>query len=368
MFIASIVLMTLCSCVSVNKGEISVSGERSQTQENLALVESAVVKLEAAATKQQSDIVQARQTITSMEKLAVADADFSGKLLAWSGRLAIIEGRYSEAQRLFRQSSAASAGNVPAVILGVRLEGDPARRFEIVERELAFTGQLSSAAGYGELQIERARSLFELNRFAEAAGSFDAAFSAPIAGVYRESYLSTRDQAWNLRSASGVNTGTLNTLTRETISWNDCLTLAKNETGLLRFITGGRDISNTEVFNRLVDRAFIPNIQDINSAWPAARPKIDETVTRAGAAWFIWHLYAEARADRGLLTRYSSRYSTGQNPRSPIADVPPLSLFFDSILGCVETEFLSLPDGRNFNPAQMIRGAELLLVLRKIDN
>jgi hypothetical protein len=68
-----------------------------------------------------------------------------------------------------------------------------------------------------------------------------------------------------------------------------------------------------------------------------------------------------------LLNRYSSRYATGANPRSPIADIPPLSLFFDSILGCVETEFLSLPDGRNFKPAQFVRGTELLAVLKKID-
>jgi hypothetical protein len=69
-----------------------------------------------------------------------------------------------------------------------------------------------------------------------------------------------------------------------------------------------------------------------------------------------------------MLSRYSARYATGANPRSPIADIPALSPFFDSILGCVETEFLSLPDGRNFRPTQFIRGAELLTILKKIDN
>jgi hypothetical protein len=123
------------------------------------------------------------------------------------------------------------------------------------------------------------------------------------------------------------------------------------------------------LFNRLTDRSFIPYSQDIGlSEWPSARPVINETVTRSGAAWFIWHLYAETRADRGLLSRYSARYATGPNPRSPIADVPPLSPFFDSILGCVETEYLSLPDGRNFRSALPIRGTEMLSILKKIDN
>ncbi|MDR1840242.1 MAG: hypothetical protein LBQ93_11750 [Treponema sp.] len=358
------------ACVSMQK-DISISSQMNQTDRNLARIESAIVPLEAAggteARRRQSEVSSARQMITGMEREASADADYSGKLTAWSGRLAIIEGRYSEAQRLYRQSAAASPSNIPSVILGIRLEGDPSKRLEIIERELALTNL--QAAGVGELNIERGRSLIELNRFSEAVGAFDVAFSSNLNSVYRENYIAERNRAWELRNTSGVGAGTLGMLGRESITWNDCITLAKNETQLLRFITGGRDIANAELFNRLVDRAFIPYTQDISvSEWPTARPRADETVTRAGAAWFIWRLYAEARADRGLLTRYSARYATGTNPRSPIADVPPLSPFFDSILGCVETEFLSLVDGRNFRSVQPIRGAELLTVLRKIDN
>ena len=124
-----------------------------------------------------------------------------------------------------------------------------------------------------------------------------------------------------------------------------------------------------EFFSRLLERGFIPLSQDVNAGeWPSLLPGQNDIVTRAGAAWFIWHLYAEARADRQMLSRYSSRFATGPNPRSPIADIPPLSPFFDSILGCVETELLHLIDGRNFGPAQLIRGTELLGMLRRIDN
>jgi len=358
------------ACVSMQK-DISISSQMTETDKNLARIESAVVPLEASggteARRRQSEVSSARQLITSMERETSTDADYSGKLTAWSGRLAIIEGRYSEAQRLYRQSSAASPGNIPSVILGIRLEGDPSKKLEIIERELALTNL--NAAGIGELNIERGRSLIELNRFSEAAGAFDIAFSSNLNPVYRENYIAERDRAWELRNTSGVGAGTLVMLGRESITWNDCITLAKNETQLLRFITGGRDIANAELFNRLVERAFIPYTQDISvNEWPTAKPRTDETVTRAGAAWFIWHLYAEARADRGLLTRYSARYATGNNPRSPIADIPALSPFFDSILGSVETEYLSLPDGRNFRPVQPIRGVELLTILRRIDN
>jgi tetratricopeptide (TPR) repeat protein len=306
--------------------------------------------------------------ISNMEREASADVDFSGKLTAWSGRLALLENRYSEAQRLHRQSQATSPGNVPSIILGIRLEGDPSRRLEIIERELVVAGRQSST-GFGELQLERGRALFELNRFAEAVGAYDSAFTSGLNPVYSDSYRGERDRAWELRNTTGVRAGTLSLLGRESINWNDCINIAANETQLLRFITGGRTLNEAELFNRLLERGFIPYMQDVKiHDWQSARPRADETVTRAGAAWFIWHLYAESRGDRGLLTRYSSRFATGVNPRSPIADIPPLSPFFDSILGCVEREYLSLPDGRNFRPEQPIRGTELLSIYRKIDN
>jgi len=370
-FVMLITAVFFSACISMRGGDISIDGQRSQTDTKLAKAEEAIVPLEAVggieARKRQEEITSARQIITSLEKEASADADYNGKLLAWSGRLAILEGKYTDAQRLHRQSNAVSQGNVPAAILGIRLEGDPSKRLEMIERELSIAGQ--RAVGVGELNIERGRALTELNRFSEAAGAFDTAFSSRLSSVYSKSYTPDRNRAWELRNTTGVAAGTLDTLGRDTITWNDCITITKNETQLLRFLTAGRSISDTDMFNRLVERGFIPYAQDVSVLdWPSAKPKADENVTRAGAAWFIWHLYAEARADRNLLTRYSARYATGSNPRSPITDIPPLSPFFDSILGCVETEQMSLIDGRNFRPAQSMRGAELLSVLKKIDN
>ena len=372
-FIVCIIAAFFSSCTSLQKKDILIDSPRDQMETNLSKLEDAVVPLEALggteARRHQGEITAARQIIGGLEKEASADADYSSKLTAWSGRLAILEGRYSEAQRLYRQSTALSPGNIPSVILGIRLEGDPAKRLDFVEKELAITGQPSSVAGYGELHIEKGRSLVELNRFSEAVGAFDTAFSSGLNNVYRESYVKTRDRAWELRNTGGASAVIIDMAGRDSINWNDCITIAKNETQLLRFISGGRDLGEAEFFNRLLDRAFIPYTQDISvNEWPNGRPRADQAVTRAGAAWLIWHLYAEARADRSLLSRYSTRYATGANPRSPIADIPPLSPFFDSILGCVETELMSLPDGRNFSPAQSIRGAELLSILKKIDS
>ena len=365
-----IISIILSACASLQK-DVSLNVQKSQLELNLEKLETRIIPLEAIGgaevNKRSGELKAVRAIIDEMEKESAADADYSGKLIAWSGRLAILEGRYSEAQRLYRQSQAVSPGSLVSIVLGIRLEGDPAKRLLRIEQELAYTGFDSRAAGFGELHIEKASSLLELRRFAEAAGAFDIVFASGINPVYRESYQAARDRAWELRGADG-SSAINNILDRGGMTWKDAITLAKNETKLLWFITAGRDPGDADLLGRLSERAFIPYTQDITlSEWPRTALKLTDPVLRGGAAWFIWHLYAEARADRGLLSRYSARYATGINPRSPIADLPVLSPFFDSILGCVETELLSLPNGRNFNPGDPIRAAEFLAVLKKID-
>jgi len=371
LFFVCILSAFFSACVTVRSDITINSGQMAQSERKLADVEAAIIPLEAIgpreARNRMGDITAARQLINSITKEASADAHLSGQLTAWSGRLAILEGRYSEAVRLYRQSNNVSQGNFPSIILSIRLEGDPAKRMEMIEKELAFLGQRGQ--GSGELNIEKGRTLFEMNRFSEAAGAYDIAFSSQLNKIYSESYGAERNRAWELRNTSGLSSGSLDILGRETMTWNDCITLVRRETQLFTFLTGGAAVSDADLFNRLVDRGFIPIIQDITlTQWPAAKPRQTDNVTRAGAAWFILHLHAEARADRGMLSRYSTRYATGSNPRSPIADVPPLSPFFDSILGCVEREYMSLPDGRNFRPTQPMRSTDFLSIIRKIDN
>jgi hypothetical protein len=143
--------------------------------------------------------------------------------------------------------------------------------------------------------------------------------------------------------------------------------ITKSETDLLRFITAGRDWPAEIIFTQLLERSFIPITQDAaRTEWPYTKPSSSEIVLRSGAAWFLWHLNAEKRANRGLLTRYSSRYANTPNARSPIGDLEIRSPFFDSVLGCVESEFMSLPDGRNFMPNERVKGSEYLSMVKKL--
>jgi tetratricopeptide (TPR) repeat protein len=362
-FAAALAALSLVAGCATMKGDRFISSSREQLEISLAELERLVVALDTVMPEQerQTALAAARRMALDMEKESEADADYAARLAAWSGRIAILEGRYSEAVRLHRRSRSLSPGNLPSIILGIRLEGDPVKRLELAERELSLAGQ-----GAGELQIEKGRALVELRRFGEAVAFFDSAFASGLDSVYAETYRPARERAWELRNAEGYG-GTLAILEQGGVNWKNCVSLIQRETRLLYFLTAGKDVSETELFNRLVERGYIPATQDVSLGdWPSIKPRIEDPVFRSGAAWLIWHLYAENRAGRGLLSKYSARFASGTSPRSPIADLSPLSPFFDSILGCVETELLSLPDGKNFRPAEPVRGAELLAILKKI--
>jgi tetratricopeptide (TPR) repeat protein len=336
------------------------------------------VALDRPSAGNRDRIAAARNRIAELEKKPSADTEYTAALAAWSGRLYLQEAKTGEALREFKKSQSLWPGNTQSLILALRLEGDPQKRLTLIDQELRITGPSGGEAPAPEdtvspaaaLHLERGRTLMELRRYREAAGAFDTAFAESLPPVYRETYGESRALAWKLRDALPETEGTtLDLLEQEAMTWLSVIELTKTETDLLRFLTAGRNLPSADLFSRLLDRSFIPYTQDITRLeWPADKPRIEEQVLRSGAAWFLWRLYAENRADRGLLSKYSSRYSSLTNPRSPIADLPLLSPFFDAILGCVETELLFLPDGRNFNPGNAIRGAEFLAILKKTGN
>jgi hypothetical protein len=350
-------LFLFLSCQSMQKDRlVEVSGEPGGR--DIVELEEMVVSLDVNSSRER--IAGVRRRITELEKNPLPDTGYKATLAALSGRLFILEEKQGDAQRQMKNSQTLSPGNIQALVLSVRLEKDVQKRLAMIDRELGVEAA-------GELQIERGRNLMEVRRYREAAAAFDTAFAAGLSPVYRETYRNVRDRAWELRDAEAGTGNTQAIAERDGLTWIDLIELTRGETELLRFLTAGRDWPAADIFNRLLERSFIPYTQDASVIeWPDRKPRSGEEVTRSGAAYYIWHIYAESRAERGLLSRYSSRYASRPNSKSPVADLPLLSPFFDSILGCVEAEFMALPDGRNFHPGEKVRGAEMLAILRKI--
>ena len=327
----------------------------------LAELEETVVRMDGAGAAR-DELARARQQVSSLQGTA-ADPAFDALLSAWSGRLYLMEGKTGDAQREYRKSQSLSPFNLPARILSFRLERDPAARLSMIDQSL------ETEHDTGELLAERGRTLFDMNRFSESVAAFDAAFvlleSKPF---YEEAYGVFRGKAWELRELEHNAPKIIVEIARQgEITWKDLIEITKTETDLLRFATAGRDWPSESLFSQLLDRSFIPFTQDTSPGeWPVSKPSSGEIVYRSGAAWFLWHIYAENRGNRGLLTRYSARLANSPNARSPVADLDINSPFIDSVLGCVESEFMSLPDGRNFMPRERVRGSDYLSMLKKL--
>jgi tetratricopeptide (TPR) repeat protein len=351
----------LSGCQSLQKDLVITSPADEALFRDLAELEKNVAVLDASNPSRE-DLAAARRRIETMRE-SVPDG-VQSQLAAWSGRLYLMEGRMSEAQREYRNSRNLSPANMPQTVLSFRLERDLQKRLALIDETLRAEPET------GEFLLERGRVLLDLNRFSEALAAFDASFirlnEKPF---YEESYKSFRDKAWELRDLRAEGGRTIEIVGQNEISWRDIIELTKNENAeLLRFLTAGRDWPAEDIFSRLLERSFIPATQDVAILdWPQSKPASREAVTRAGTAWFLWHLYAANKGGgQGLLTQYSSGYSTIRGGRSPIPDIPLLSPYFDSILGCVESEFLSLPDGRNFVPHEKSRAPEYLAALRRL--
>ena len=328
---------------------------------NLGELEETIIRLDGGGAGR-DEIARARQQVSSLQG-TVADPDFEAHLAAWSGRLYLMEGRTADAQREYRRSQSLSSLNIPSLVLSFRLEQNPSRRLSMINQSL------DSSYPQGEFLVEKGRVLFDLNRFAESVAAFDASFIV-LNGKpwYQESYKVFRDKAWELKDLQqGAVSRTVEIAGQGEITWKDLIEITRNETDLLRFITAGRDWPVEALFSQLLERSFFPITQDTAlTEWPLARPSSEDIVLRSGAAWFLWHLNAENRANRGLLTQYSARLANTPNARSPVLDLDIWSPFLDSVLGCVEWEIMSLPDGRNFHPSQRVKGSDFLAMLKKL--
>ena len=68
-----------------------------------------------------------------------------------------------------------------------------------------------------------------------------------------------------------------------------------------------------------------------------------------------------------MLSRYSEKYKKSGRTKSPVADVSVEDADFDAVLGVVESEFMELPDGKNFNPDKVVTKLQFITWIKRAD-
>jgi len=344
---ASLAILALpLSCASMQDDRL-VSVDDKTAADRLAGIEEAVVRLDAVAEDgKAAAIASARDRVTALEKLNVSDTVFQSRLAAWSGRLYLLTGKTGEASKRYETASKLLVADVPTVILGARLEKTPELAFDSVEKSLLVD------PGDPRLLVERALYAERLGRYETAVAAFDAAFPQ-LPAYYRDTYKPVRDRAWNLRGTGSETDKTVAAiLAKPSVTWQDAIAYVSLKGPLLDFATAGKTVSPSKLFPKLMESAVIPPTST------GLSPRASDSITRSDAAWFLWHALAERRADKGILTKYSKRWAALRDGPSPIPDVPIADRAFDSVMGCVESEIMALPDGKNFRPLDPVSGAD----------
>jgi len=341
--------ITGCASMQEEKGPMFVVSEGDRAA--LVALEESIVPLERVAVP--ADVSRARKAASSLKARTVLDADFQARLAAWSGRLSLLEGKPIEAERSYREAQAFVPVVGPSAVLGIRLAGDAEKRLAACDALERRFGQLPEAL------VERGRALLELGRYREAVAAFDTAFPE-LLPIYRRTWGPERDRAWAARDLADGTVGSMATLAAERVlTWQGALTLARDGTKLIEFATGGKKaVPARQLVKPLLDAGILPAGFTADS--------LEAPLRREAAAWFLWRLAARRSGDVSSLERYSRYLSVSGDP-SPIPDVPVSSPFFDAIMGSVESEFLSLVDGRRFDPEGTVNGAEFFAALQRVE-
>jgi len=365
--------LSFMSCASLQR-DVKVSAAGEPLMAALSDVSLRIVALDALSAhgaRDTRDMREVRESVTSLERSAVRDAAFEASLAAWSGRLFLLEGRRADAEARLKRAAQMDVADIAVIVLKSRLETDSAKRLALLDAEIAVSDDS------GALDVEKALAMLGLGRYREAVALFDEAFPK-LPRVYAETYRTLRDNAWNMRNAGdGASATAAAILSRSAVTWRDTLDLTLEETDLLAgYVDGANAASREALFERLLDRGIAPSRKftdgkyadggDARSARRIAE-RMGEPIMRADAAWFLWHLYAGLRGDPTLLSRYSRSLAERHATASPVPDVPSSSPFFDSALGCVEWEFMSLVDGVSFKPEKTVDGASLLRMLQRLE-
>lgn len=350
----SIIIAAVClslsvvSCASLQKDRLSETATDSSLSE-IEKLEAMIVPLDALSDADRKPahprVAEARKAVKDLELKQIRDIVFEAHLASWSGRLSLIEGNRTEAGRAQSRVEKLGVGIDEGKILQSRLIKDDLER-------LSFLDEARKGADRPELfDVERGLTLLTLGDNLAAAAAFDSGL-AKLPAFYSETYAEKRERAWNLRDlGQGTDSQTAERAAKEKIDWEDVVVLTSTETELFNLITGGEKWNADKLTKALLERKILPS---------------EQTVTRASMARYLWSLNAHRQGKPALLTQYSDRIRTLTNPKSPVPDVYPGDPWFDSVLGCIEWEFMNLEDGRNFNPSGAVKGTDFLRMVKRL--
>ena len=350
---ALVLLPLLFSCTSlqqdVNIEQVSYSAEVLSFEERFAFIDadSFLPATDSEAEKENRERVE--KFVSDIDK-ALEDNSVQkasrARLFALAGKAYLVSGSKSKASAMYEKSVSEYKGDTQGVILAHRLgllstSNIEEKVNEVSERNL--------------LVLERAINLFQQKRYADSVAKFDESFLS-LAEFYQAAYGKIRNLSWNFRNID-ADSDSAELLSLPEITVSQMLSIAKGKSDFLYNLAGGKKMSDREFYYKVSSTGLLDSVS-------AESPRVesDEKASKYLSARFLWNLY-NARKKSANPKKYSEKFK-----KSPVMDLQLDSPDFDAVLGCVEGEFMSLEDGRNFYGEKTVSGTEFDSYVEKMEN
>lgn len=365
LFLLLIPVLFLAGCATLQHDMIVSSDLFAQSEDILQLEETIAnldaISLEHDNTHLLEDFMKTAQEL--LEEIQVhfkknaVQKELAARLYALSGRTCLLMNKKAKAQEYYKLSKNASKGDSQGIILGSRLG---------FVTNLEDENLLSGANENGLIKLEIGLKYYREGKFSECAAMLDSAF-IELPDFYKHAYSSIRENAWRMKDIDDTarDEKMLALLQKNQITVGQMLLIAQDASEFTFRYTADRHLSENELYARInTVGLLLPLSSTKEISLKSDSLSKNQIVNRRFAARFLWNLYAMEKALGAEAVKYSE-YMRKEN-YSPINDVSVDSEDFDAILGCVETELISMPDGENFRPEEIPAAAQFLEWIKKL--
>ncbi len=365
------VMLLAASCATLQQDVYTYTEENSYIYSSIEIYEERFIKLDARVQMENpaplteinallADIGAYKSSTKVTEPVLIA------RLRAFEGLLYKMAGKKREAEGAYNEARSLQKGDRYVQLLGTRLLKNQEESLAHIEGILKYDSKNSV------LQLEKGKLLYQLKKYDQAISVIDNAFmlfDAEGLPQYRTVYNPLRTYIWDLNTAYGSDS--------EASAAHD-LTDLQGKLTLESLVS--LTLDNTKLLEKSPKqkmKAYITSLEDggyfssaadqRNKAGSSSYMTGAENMTRKMCARFIWNVYVRHSGNLKMLSRYSEKYKKSGRSKSPVQDLLVEDADFDAVLGVIESEFMELPDGKNFEPDAEVTKLQFINWIKKAD-
>lgn len=372
------VLFSIMSCASLQQDIYTYTADNSYIYNSIEVYENRFIKIDVKNQMEKvvpaedinsllADIASYKSSTNMTEPLLIA------RLRAFEGLLFKLTGRKRDAEIAYLEAKSLQKGDRYVQLLGCRLAKNTEESLSQIEGILKYDSKNSV------LQLEKGKLLYQLRKYDQAISVIDNAFvlfDSEGLHDYRTVYNPLRSYIWDLHSVYGTDSDVkadhnLSNL-QEELKLDSLVNLTIENTRLLENIQNSGQNQNKKKLANLITSLenggyFSSSVDPQNTQVSSKYILNADKITRKMCARFIWNAYIRHSGNLKNLSRYSEKYKKSGRTKSPVTDVSVEDPDFDAVLGVVESEFMELPDGRNFEPDKAVTKLQFINWVKKAD-